>query len=800
MTTRIQDLDNKAMLYGKLFDQAETVHKDKDRESAVDSLATFQRILAVHPLMHNDAFFQALTKYRDDTDVVIANFRTHYRAFQEYANKAKQSKAPRVTTEDVTNAIDTCAKLTALFRDAGTHSIQDPMSTARYGGDSEQHGGDRSEQHGGEQHGGEQHGGFGNYYSPFVGNHGYNQNHNHNQSISYGRKLLEYMSRLHKHAKAPLTHLSNGTAGVDLIKALVAWQERVEASYNNRNQRYSMDSVNNTSTLDAIDDMLKVTLEYLQTHAPAFDGRKSSAADFITYSASPPDWWSSSGLTAITDQDNPYRTVISTDAVYSRLASPLMQTIAPAAKDVEKVVREAKNEPQANDAQALLTELSKLSHALQSMSSFGKKPAEIASLNKLILTKPSVVAAGAKLAFANKGVAYSPGMGVSPGEGAATSTVDGFMYRTLDKHRLRTYLFQLQSFEKVVSDDRVTRNVINLKTLLEARHQELDAKYASGKANADPLAAHDLKRSVRNAKLMSYHDYGKQVRRAVTQVVAQHTTFMLHRHRDAIAYVNYWDNMKDADIVVDEVAREDIDTYKDTVKLIVTQARKLITEEVRNSVRQAFKTTDEKKGESGVLLDNMQEEEVQQVATELMLWLGEQGDYVGDLYMHGNTGTLDMVLDPRFVTIYGLKLIRVFSAWYALRVAGALFQKMYDDKVYARDDDPPSTLKFIGMFMAIDLAINAVIGTVLLLVTHVFKSIDNTFPVDAAMIMAWGFDYVTSTAIIAGMAVVIGQVIEKKKYFRYKYEGDRGVRAMQQMVMYVYGIMLFVPFFRLMSG
>jgi hypothetical protein len=57
-----------------------------------------------------------------------------------------------------------------------------------------------------------------------------------------------------------------------------------------------------------------------------------------------------------------------------------------------------------------------------------------------------------------------------------------------------------------------------------------------------------------------------------------------------------------------------------------------------------------------------------------------------------------------------------------------------------------------------------------------------------------------SSLVVFAVAVIIGQVIKRKKYFRYKYEGDRGIRAMQQMVMYVYNVLLFVPFFRLANG
>ncbi|MFB6197955.1 MAG: hypothetical protein ABEI52_06770, partial [Halobacteriaceae archaeon] len=58
-------------------------------------------------------------------------------------------------------------------------------------------------------------------------------------------------------------------------------------------------------------------------------------------------------------------------------------------------------------------------------------------------------------------------------------------------------------------------------------------------------------------------------------------------------------------------------------------------------------------------------------------------------------------------------------------------------------------------------------------------------------------DYLFSTITIFSLAAIVAEVVQKKKYFRFRYEGERGVRALSTMVFYTSLITLFVPFYRL---
>jgi hypothetical protein len=101
------------------------------------------------------------------------------------------------------------------------------------------------------------------------------------------------------------------------------------------------------------------------------------------------------------------------------------------------------------------------------------------------------------------------------------------------------------------------------------------------------------------------------------------------------------------------------------------------------------------------------------------------------------------------------------------------------------------------MILALDAALHAAVAVALLSASHVFKTEDNSFPVDGSLVSAWALDWAAATAAVAVLALLLGSVVQSKKYFRYKYEGERGIRALRDMIFYVYCVTVPVPFFRL---
>jgi len=141
----------------------------------------------------------------------------------------------------------------------------------------------------------------------------------------------------------------------------------------------------------------------------------------------------------------------------------------------------------------------------------------------------------------------------------------------------------------------------------------------------------------------------------------------------------------------------------------------------------------------------------------------------------------------------------VLFAWAALHFSEHLFQLWYAQAVYGRNSDPPDPLVMIGLFLGIDMAMNVALMATLFLLRSLFATEGGNFPVDDTFLKAYVVDYLCVTLAVFVIAAVLAQVIKTKKYFRYRYEGDRGIRALQTMTFYVVIIMLLLPFFRLVQ-
>jgi hypothetical protein len=160
------------------------------------------------------------------------------------------------------------------------------------------------------------------------------------------------------------------------------------------------------------------------------------------------------------------------------------------------------------------------------------------------------------------------------------------------------------------------------------------------------------------------------------------------------------------------------------------------------------------------------------------------------------------VLDPQILLLYALKALRVGCAAFAIRVAGTWFQARYDRAVYgygadARAGVPPTPLMFVGVALGIELCATLTILLLLLATRAVVGAGDDRFPVDTAFVRAWAVDVLATTLLVGVIAVIMASVVRNRVYFRYAYEGDRGVRALQTMVFVVYCIILVLPLYRL---
>lgn len=166
------------------------------------------------------------------------------------------------------------------------------------------------------------------------------------------------------------------------------------------------------------------------------------------------------------------------------------------------------------------------------------------------------------------------------------------------------------------------------------------------------------------------------------------------------------------------------------------------------------------------------------------------------IYSPAGYGLMDVLLNTPFALIYVVKAFRIFLLWVSLVFARALFQTRYNDAVYLQNRAPPHPAWFVLIFLGFDVALNAGVVMLLTALMYLLRTRLNNFPVTSYVIRAVLTDYAVSTALMAVLAFVMATVIRRKKYFRYRFEGDRGIRALSDMILWTSAVILIIPYFR----
>ena len=158
------------------------------------------------------------------------------------------------------------------------------------------------------------------------------------------------------------------------------------------------------------------------------------------------------------------------------------------------------------------------------------------------------------------------------------------------------------------------------------------------------------------------------------------------------------------------------------------------------------------------------------------------------------------MFDAQFVIMYIIKAVRIVSFQFSMNMATNVFIQKYNSVVYDKKVNPPSLINFMMIFLGFDLFFNVFLLVLLGLLGFLFKTENNTFPIDSYLYTKFAFDYVVSTIVIIINGILIGSVIKQKKYFRYKTEGERGIRAFEEMMKMSATVITLLPLFMIVSG
>ena len=121
--------------------------------------------------------------------------------------------------------------------------------------------------------------------------------------------------------------------------------------------------------------------------------------------------------------------------------------------------------------------------------------------------------------------------------------------------------------------------------------------------------------------------------------------------------------------------------------------------------------------------------------------------------------------------------------------------QIYTERVLINGEEPPVLRNTIFLFIVIDGILNLLLLGVIGLIDKFNKS--SEMPSELTKLFIG--QYFITTAILIILSLVISNTMYNKKYFLYKDDGLRAIRALQELMFRNGALLSLIPFFIIMN-
>ena len=143
------------------------------------------------------------------------------------------------------------------------------------------------------------------------------------------------------------------------------------------------------------------------------------------------------------------------------------------------------------------------------------------------------------------------------------------------------------------------------------------------------------------------------------------------------------------------------------------------------------------------------------------------------------------------VMLYLFKSLRVASSWLAFYLADKLFTEYYNKNKNAAANPKTVDLRW---FVAIYASFQLVFDLIAIVVMYFVRRIDPDV-VSGALILDYVFDSAVVTLMVLSSSVWVADIIQDKKYFGYRTNGKKAVRALRTIMVWLLVLHSLAPYF-----
>ena len=147
---------------------------------------------------------------------------------------------------------------------------------------------------------------------------------------------------------------------------------------------------------------------------------------------------------------------------------------------------------------------------------------------------------------------------------------------------------------------------------------------------------------------------------------------------------------------------------------------------------------------------------------------------------------------------FGLKIIRVILSYIAVTIATNYTSQIYIDKVLVNQENPPHLINMCYLFVIIEFCMFVIcVALVYFVLSNVMEF--NKTKIENIMQTVL-IDYVLGTIVSVITLNIIGNAMYSKKYFLYKDDGLRAIRAYGSIMTQISILNNLIPYNYLVNG
>lgn len=152
--------------------------------------------------------------------------------------------------------------------------------------------------------------------------------------------------------------------------------------------------------------------------------------------------------------------------------------------------------------------------------------------------------------------------------------------------------------------------------------------------------------------------------------------------------------------------------------------------------------------------------------------------------------------------LFILKIIKVGLSYAALLIAKNITSQIYAEKVYVKQETPPKLINMLLLFLAVEVVFTVIVITLLgVLMGQAMGGLDGeTFDGLSKLATAFAQDYVCYLISMFVHGSILSNVMYSKKYFLYKDDGMRAIRAFSDVILQYSIANGLVPFNFMING